>query len=459
LPAAGTWTVTESVGSTTISGTGTTGSFSNLAAGTYTFTVTDGTTTCTSVASGNAVINVQPVPPAAATVTTTQPTCAVVTGTVVVSAPLGATLQYNIDGGAYQASVTFAGVATGAHTILVRSTTDNTCISVPKVVNINAIPIPPTVTSTQVNVKCFGGTTGSATAIPAGGTGPYTYSWNTTPVQTTATATGLGIGTYTVTVKDANLCTATTSVTITQPAAALNGSTLVTNVLCSGGNNGAINLTVTGGTAPYTFLWSNSAITEDLNNLVPGSYTVKVTDANGCFINSTAQVTEPAKLAVQEVHTDATCPGDLDGSITLTITGGTSPYKIIWSDGSNALTRAATDTTYSVVVTDANSCAASLDVQVGFSNSSQCIFIPQVITPNGDGKNDTWIIKNIDLYPNAEVLVYNRWGQLVFQSKNVLANPWDGRSGGKLVPVDSYHYILDLHDGSKPRSGVISVIR
>jgi gliding motility-associated-like protein len=112
-----------------------------------------------------------------------------------------------------------------------------------------------------------------------------------------------------------------------------------------------------------------------------------------------------------------------------------------------------------VVVTDANSCATSLDVQVGFSNSSQCIFIPQVITPNGDGKNDTWIIKNIDLYPNAEVLVYNRWGQLVFQSKNVLANPWDGRSGGKLVPVDSYHYILDLHDGSKPRSGVISVIR
>ena len=320
-------------------------------------------------------------------------------------------------------------------------------------------PIPPTVTSTQVNVKCFGGTTGSATAIPAGGTGPYTYSWNTTPVQTTATATGLGIGTYTVTVKDANLCTATTSVTITQPAAALNGSTLVTNVLCSGGNNGAINLTVTGGTAPYTFLWSNSAITEDLNNLVPGSYTVKVTDANGCFINSTAQVTEPAKLAVQEVHTDATCPGDLDGSITLTITGGTSPYKIIWSDGSNLVTRAATDTTYSVVVTDANSCATSLDVQVGFSNSSQCIFIPQVITPNGDGKNDTWIIKNIDLYPNAEVLVYNRWGQLVFQSKNVLANPWDGRSGGKLVPVDSYHYILDLHDGSKPRSGVISVIR
>jgi gliding motility-associated-like protein len=412
--------------------------------------------------SGNAVINVQPVPPTAATVTTTQPTCAVATGTIVVTAPLGATLEYNIDGGAYQASVTFAGVASGAHTILVRNTTDNTCISAPKAVAINAIPTPPTVTSTQINVKCFGGTTGSATAIPASGTGPYTYSWNTTPVQTTATATGLGIGTYTVIVKDANLCTATTSVTITQPAAALKGTTVVTNVLCSGGNNGAINLTVTGGTVPYAFLWTNSATTEDLSGLIAGSYTVKVTDANGCLINSTAQVTEPVKLTISETHTDATCPGDMDGSINLIVTGGIQPYHIIWSDNLflNSLTRAATDTIYSVIVSDTNGCAASLhNIAISFSNGSSCIMVPEVITPNGDGKNDTWIIKNIDLYPNAEVLVYNRWGELVFQSKNLLANPWDGRSRGKLVPVDSYHYILDLHDGSKPKSGVISVIR
>jgi gliding motility-associated-like protein len=110
-------------------------------------------------------------------------------------------------------------------------------------------------------------------------------------------------------------------------------------------------------------------------------------------------------------------------------------------------------------VTDNNLCTVSLDVTVSFSQGSGCLQIPEVISPNGDGKNDTWIMRNIDLYPNAEVLVYNRWGELVFRSRNIAANPWDGRYKGKLVPVDSYHYILYLNDGSKPRTGVITVIR
>jgi gliding motility-associated-like protein len=115
--------------------------------------------------------------------------------------------------------------------------------------------------------------------------------------------------------------------------------------------------------------------------------------------------------------------------------------------------------TYSVVVTDSNSCAESLDITVGIANGTTCIEVPEVITPNGDGKNDTWIIKNIGLTPNAELLVYNRWGKLVYQTKNIAANPWDGKYNGKLVPTDSYHYILYLNDGSKARKGVITVIR
>jgi gliding motility-associated-like protein len=98
-------------------------------------------------------------------------------------------------------------------------------------------------------------------------------------------------------------------------------------------------------------------------------------------------------------------------------------------------------------------------VEVEYNWSFNCLVIPQIITPNNDGYNDEWKIKNIDLYPDAEVRVYNRWGKLVFGTKNLLSNPWDGRSDGKLVPTDSYHYILYLNDGSNPRSGVISVIR
>ncbi len=112
-----------------------------------------------------------------------------------------------------------------------------------------------------------------------------------------------------------------------------------------------------------------------------------------------------------------------------------------------------------MVVTDINNCAETLVVEVEFNWSFNCLVIPQIITPNNDGYNDEWRIKNIDLYPGAEVRVYNRWGKLVFSTKNLSDNPWDGRSEGKLVATDSYHYILYLNDGSEPRSGVISVIR
>jgi gliding motility-associated-like protein len=117
------------------------------------------------------------------------------------------------------------------------------------------------------------------------------------------------------------------------------------------------------------------------------------------------------------------------------------------------------DGTYSVVVTDKNGCATSLDVVVGVGASAQCLEIPDIITPNNDGYNDTWIIKNIDLFPDAEVFVFTRWGKLVFYTKNIAGNPWNGTYKGRLLPTDSYHYVLHLNDGSKPRSGVISIIR
>jgi hypothetical protein len=133
---------------------------------------------------------------------------------------------------------------------------------------------------------------------------------------------------------------------------------------------------------------------------------------------------------------------------------------VIWSDGILTKDRLTIpDGTYSVVVTDKNGCASSLDIVVGIVGSDQCLEIPDIITPNNDGFNDTWQIKNIDLFPNAEVFVFTRWGKLVFHSKNLAANPWNGTFKGKLLPTDSYHYILHLNDGSKPRSGVISIIR
>ncbi|MCK7535982.1 MAG: gliding motility-associated C-terminal domain-containing protein [Marinilabiliales bacterium] len=86
-----------------------------------------------------------------------------------------------------------------------------------------------------------------------------------------------------------------------------------------------------------------------------------------------------------------------------------------------------------------------------------CLRIYEIITPNGDGRNDTWRLRNGELYPNAEIFVYSRWGKLVYHSRNA-SDEWDGTFNGKLLPNDSYHYVIHLNDGSEPRTGVISII-
>ncbi|NDF71331.1 MAG: adhesin, partial [Betaproteobacteria bacterium] len=149
--------------------------------------------------------------------------------------------------------------------------------------------------TTKVDVLCFGNSTGSINLTVTGGTPVYTYAWSNNTTQ--EDPQNLAAGTYTVTVTDANGCTAQTSVTITQPQAGLALSTTQVNVLCSGNNTGSINLTVTGGTPVYTYAWSNNTTQEDPQNLAAGSYTVTVTDANGCTATATTTITQPSGLS------------------------------------------------------------------------------------------------------------------------------------------------------------------
>ncbi len=136
-----------------------------------------------------------------------------------------------------------------------------------------------TVTTSAGNVKCFGGKDGSATAI-ASGTPPYTYSWNTTPTQTTSTATNLSAGTYTVTVHDAK-GSKTATVTVTSPPL-LACNTITTNPSSCSANDGSITSSISGGTPPYKYLWDNGSTSASISGLSSGTYTLTVTDANGC---------------------------------------------------------------------------------------------------------------------------------------------------------------------------------
>jgi hypothetical protein len=436
------------------------GTFGTLMAGSYTITVQD-----INLCTFDVLVTItQPAATLSGSISSqTNVACfGTSTGSVTVIGSGGvAPYEYSLNAGTYQASGTFGSLAVGTYIITVRDAVLNT-FDVSVIITQPASSLGGLRTS-QTNVICFGSNTGSVTVTGSGGIVPYQYKMGTGSYQASGTFGTLTAGSYIVTVQDANLCTFDVVVIITQPLEALTGSiTTQTNVSCNTSINGSVTIAGSGGIAPYSYSLNGGASQTSgiFNGLAAATYAITVTDANLCTTIVSATITEPEVLSISSTKTDASCPGVSDGSITLTITGGTQPYSVIWSDGILTKDRLTIpDGTYSVVVTDKNGCASSLDIVVGIVGSDQCLEIPDIITPNNDGFNDTWKIKNIDLFPNAEVFVFTRWGKLVFQSKNLAANPWNGTFKGKLLPTDSYHYILHLNDGSKPRSGVISIIR
>jgi len=384
------------------------------------------------------------------------------TGSVTVSGSKGvAPYQYKLDAGAYQASGTFESLPAGIYTVTIQDATLTT-FNVSVTISEPVAALGGSIVS-RTNVLCFGANTGSLTVSGLFGTAPYQYKLGTGAYQPSGTFGSLPAGAHTVTIQDANNCTYNMSVTILQPANAVTGNiTLQNNISCYGASNGTVTVTGAGGTSPYQYSLNGSVYQASgtFAGLAPAAHTVTVRDANLCTYNVSVNLTEPAALSISATSEPASCPEVYDGSIVLTISGGTQPYKATWSDGVTTIDRPnVPDGVYSVVVTDNNSCAAALDVTVGVIGSEDCLDFPDVITPNNDGILDTWQIKNSDLFPNAEIQVFNRWGKRVFSSKNVAGNPWDGTSDGKLLPTDSYHYIMYLNDGSGTRSGVVTIIR
>lgn len=205
------------------------------------------------------------------------------------------------------------------------------------------------------SLTCFESNDGAAVAVVSGGTAPFTYFWPTGG-SSADSISGLGAGSYTVVVTDAVACEQTVSGTVTQPAL-LEAATAVDPVTCHGLANGAIELTVTGGTTPYAFTWSNGATTEDLNNLGPGTYGVSIEDANGCTAIASGAVTEPDTLGASSIEVDVTCFEGSDGSIDLTATGGLPPYTFSWSNGATSEDISGLSTgSYTVTFVDQNAC-------------------------------------------------------------------------------------------------------
>ncbi|MBL0018399.1 MAG: T9SS type A sorting domain-containing protein [Bacteroidetes bacterium] len=258
----------------------TTQNISGLGAGSYTVTVTDGAG-CT----GTSAVTIGASTAVTANIFNfTSTSCGLSNGvaSAVAQGGSGAYTYLWSDG---QTTAQANGLAAGNYTVTV---TDQAGCTGTAVVTINASSAPSVAIGSQVNVNCFGASTGSAVANPTGGTAPYTYLWS--DGQTTATASNLAAGTYTVTVTDASNCTQTATITITEPASALSATSTVIDESNSGALDGSATATPNGGTAPYTYLWSNGQTGQTATGLAGGTYTCTVTDANGCTTVVTATV-------------------------------------------------------------------------------------------------------------------------------------------------------------------------
>lgn len=385
--------------------------FTGLAAGTYSVLVKDANG-CV----GQTSITLTE--PTAITVTTvvTDVTCnGSSSGSITVNAAGGSgTLAYQLYGHTgYQASNVFNNIPAGLYMVVVRDAAGCIGYIYATVTEPSAIIIGAGV----LNVSCNGGSNGAIYVNANGGTGTLQYSLNGVTYQSSTIFTGLTAGNYTIYVKDASGCVVTAPKTVTQPAV-LSVASSVSDVMCAGGNDGVIDLTVYGGVYPYTFDWSNNASTEDVFNLASGTYSVTVTDDNGCVNTQSFTINQPVNpLIVNGVITNASSQTASDGSIDITPTGGNGPYTFLWSN--NATTEDLTGLTpgvYTVMITDANDCSTSGTYTVSFAIGIATQSVAEGISlyPNPAHENFT-IDAGINTVDKLEVM--NVLGQVAYAAE------------------------------------------
>jgi len=316
-------------------------------------------------------------------------------GSVAVSITGGsAPYNYSWSNGATTSSI--SGLAAGSYQLTVtdgsgQQATGNYSVSEPVALTVSVNGVDESVTGTQ---------DGSASVSAAGGTPPYTYSWSN--AATTASISNLAPGNYLYTVTDANLCTSSGSVTVQQGVAVLNisGAT-VQDLLCYQDGSGSVAVTVTGGTAPYNYVWSSGATAPSISGLAAGSYQLTVSDGSGQQATGSYTVSEPSALSGLLAVNNQTVVSQNDGSIAALIQGGTpyvvgSAYQYNWSNGGTAaqITNLSPGT-YTLTVTDSLGCTLTLidSVETGADLMNIVGLIHTVSCAGGsDGSLDAQII-------------------------------------------------------------------
>lgn len=293
--------------------------------------------------------------------------------------------EYAIDGTTFGSADTFSNLAAGSYTVTLQDANGCTATVAATVTEPAAI----TLSFTTVDLSCNGDSSGEIVPGATGGTGSYEYSLDGTNFQSAAFS-GQAAGTYTLTVRDGNSCTATASVTLTEPVV-LSGTAAVTDILCFGDSNGSITVTAAGGTAPYEYSTDGSTFQpgDSFSALAAGSYTVTVRDANSCTVTVAATIAEPTELTVSANVIN-------DNTISVTATGGTAPYEYALDNGTfqaASTFSGLANGDYSITVRDTNGCTVSTTSSL-------------VIT----GEDDPFTPVSISAYPNpvSDYLTFSR---------------------------------------------------
>ena len=375
-----------------------------------------------------------------------------------------------------------------------------------------------------VPISCYGFCDGEIHINVNLGNPPYTYIWSNE--ETNASITGLCYGTYTLTVIDANNCVTHQYQYLSQPTELILTTEISEEIKCFG-ETGSISASVSGGTYPYSYLWSQGNDGANLNNITAGVYQITVLDNNNCEALSEIELSQPALLVMENLVTHMLCTGVCNGSIFTEIAGGTEPYYYSWSNGSQkANIENLCEGDYELTIKDKNNCKLNRDFSiinqdyipdllvsasdtiiylgenvnlfaistspgtylwdkpkfltnhktqnpiaspdettmfyVDFTDLNGCkntdsikiivkevicgdpfIYVPNAFTPNNDGKNDYFKpYYPLSLVTEIFFAVYDRWGNIVFQTEDIKAKGWDGTYKGEKLTSDVYVYYL-----------------
>ncbi|AMM50354.1 hypothetical protein TH61_03010 [Rufibacter sp. DG15C] len=426
--------------------------FQNLAVGSYTVTIKDATgcvlTKNQSITSTGGIQTY--------VVSNTNATCGNTNGKISISQVQGgqSPYSYSINGTTFQTGAEFTGLAEGTYQVTVKDAKGCLLVQSTTVASTTSI----TKASVTAEPAGCGQTIGKVTVTQVeGGTAPYTYSLTGTTFTSNATMTGVAPGNYQLTVKDAKGCTFSTPVTVTQVGAQLAS---VKNVLCLGDANGSISFSTQGAKGQAEFSINNGqSFQKDsvFNGLAVGTYQLVARFGGTCTI-SVGKADVKAPTAIK-----ATVKAITANSAAVTaISGGTAPYTYKLNNSQFAKDSVFTNLSpgnYTLTVKDKNGCTVEVTFTMQAISDGQGIEIPTGFTPNGDGINDVWVLKNLNtMFPGCRVTVYNRWGSPVFESRGY-QKPWDGNVMGKPVPAGTYYTVVELGNGQPAIRKSITIIR